>query len=203
LGALLVMIPLALPSFGQPALSAQQTITVTEPGTTQPRLVSKAWLYYDSQQRFRQDVTNFSATGAPTARTVEIIDPVAKRIFRIDPAMRTAEESYFQAPIAADLVPGERGSPFPAGSFVVRPAGELGDQVIEGRECYGTVYGQSPAFQWRITWWDKETGLPVLEIQAGQGGRVVKTTITDIQLGEPDPVLFTVPPEYSLKRMTR
>lgn len=189
------------PCLAQPPLTAVKTVTVTKPGEKEPRLLSKALLYYDSQQRFRQDETNFSATGGATETSIDIIDPVAQKLFRLSPTTKRGEERHFRAPRASDLPPGELGSPAPAGSFVVRPAGELGDQRVEGRECYGTVYGESPLFQWSITWWDKETGLPILEIVARKDGSVVKTTITEIKLGDPDPLLFTVPQGYAVTRM--
>jgi hypothetical protein len=79
---------------------------------------------------------------------------------------------------------------------VVNPSGELGDQVVEGRQCYGTVYGESPVVNWQIVWWDKETGLPILRIQARKNGKILKTTITDIELQEPDSSLFYPPSDY-------
>lgn len=187
------------PCSGQPALTAKKTVTLTEPGAKEPKVLQRALLYYDSRQRMRQEETTFDENGRPIRTVINIFDPVAQRDYTLNPAERKGEQRYFRPPSVNDVKPGQPGSQFPAGSFVVNPSGELGDQVVEGRQCYGTVYGESPVFNWQIVWWDKETGLPILRIQARKNGKILKTTITDIELQEPDSSLFYPPSDYVVK----
>lgn len=204
LASLLIIFSLALALPGaqaqaQPALSAKLTETVAKPGA-EPRVVSTGALYYDSQRRTREETTRLDRAGRPLDTLIIIRDPVAQRFYIVDPSTRAATEKYFREPLATDALPGEPGSPHPEGSLVIRPAGELGEQVIEGRNCYGTVYGESPFFDWQVTWWDKETGLALLQIEHRKDGKIVKRTLSEITLGEPDPELFRPPEGYTISQ---
>jgi len=190
----------ALPASAQPPLKATTTVSLAGSGG-EPRVLSTSVVYYDSQSRMREEHTDFDAQGRPARTLVTISDPNAQRFYILDPSNRTAEERYFREPVATDRLPGEPGSPHPEGSFTVRPAAELGEQLIEGRPCYGTVYGESPVFDWQVTWWDRETGLALLQIERRKDSNVVKTTLSDIRLGDPDPGLFKIPSDYAVNRV--
>lgn len=198
----LVVLSGVTPCEGQPPLTARITVSLAQAGG-EPKVLSNGFLYYDSQGRIRQELTNFDANREAGGTIVTITDPVAGRFYRLYPDERTAEVGYFRAPLPSDPLPGEPGSPFPEGSFVVRPSAELGTQLIEGRSCNGTAYGESPVFNWAVVWRDQETGLDLLRVEARKDGRLLKTLVSEIQLGEPNPNLFSLPSDYTVRQAGR
>lgn len=143
-------------------------------------------IYRDSHARVRRDTRIYVKAVATSVVLTLISDPVARVSIILNSSTKVAKKSPFPnwyAPGTAMPKP-----PAPSGLDIQ----DLGEKTVAGVVCHGygaTVGGQS------VEWWSS----PYLgmAVRSGPAGKP-SSELTDIQLGEPDPGLFVVPPDYTL-----
>lgn len=174
-------------------------------------------IYRDSQGRTRNEMEFPSPLGAnPDFKHITIFDPIQQRIITLQPREKGAIVSHFET--HASSAPA-RPSPAPNTivNRVVRQGSSssqnLGTKEIEGVLATGTRTTRTiPAGQFgndkpltvvTETWFSPDLNTIVLsETDDPRSGRNVMRLI-NIQRVEPDPALFEVPPDYTVKDQNR
>lgn len=189
-------------------------------GTRFDRKMERSKTYRDSQGRTRVEhylATGLSNADPPTLGSVMIQDPVAGASYFLDPRNHTVRELPFHVPrtddadrnnvVTARLQPRMAdGSERPKPKITVE---DLGTQVIDGLTVEGkrttmtlpaNAQGNDKPFD-IVTerWVSQELKIYILikNSDPRSGEHTTKTTITD--RAEPDPSLFQVPPDYTIK----
>ncbi len=143
-------------------------------------------IYRDSHARVRRDTRIYVGAVATTVVLTLISDPVARVTIILNPSTKVAKKAprpSWGAPPAMVTEPS-----IPSGWDIQ----DLGEKTVAGVVCHG--YGATVGGQ-LVEWWSS----PYLgmTVRSGPAGKP-SSELTDIQLGEPDPGLFVVPPDYSL-----
>ncbi len=205
--------------------SGVETSTTTQTladGTTITRTNTRN-VSRDSQGRVRIETTHTrpGATTAQARTTVEIYDPVAGTVSRLDPQRQIAATESFRVPPSDSAnargprARGGAGGPRPNG----RPApadapqitrSDLGTQMIGGVSATGTrtthtlaagVDGNSKAItSTREVWFSAELGIPVSETSSDPRFGNTTRTMTNLTRSEPDAALFQVPSGYTVAK---
>jgi len=180
----------------------------------------------DSQGRTRRDMTlpaigPFAASGETPPHMVEINDAVAGVHYILDPSRKIAHkmERRGHGKHANITTSGPGADDQSAGvAIVVQPGPNdknevtttsLGTQTINGVEAQGTRYTRTiPAGQIGnskpITivterWYSPDLQMVVMSKRTDPMNGNSVTQVTNIQRGEPDPTLFQVPSDYTVK----
>jgi hypothetical protein len=183
------------------------------------------WVARDTQGRIRTEtvVGEFKHDNGPDAgsnveaRVILICDPVAQTITHIDTATATAKivHSRYGAPSARSLksvtprsfCSSRMPSSHLASRFEVE---DLGDQTIEGVEAHGeriklpmigaAAGEESPNGGSTSERWCSDSLSALVLTITGNTRTGVKSTIAmqKIERTEPDPVLFQIPPDYTV-----
>ncbi len=163
-------------------------------------------VYRDGEGRTREEFTMAGASGQRTS--IVIMDPVAGRITRLDPAQKIATVQNLPVPGAthAGMRPHhEMADPDHVGQNSVI---DLGSRTIAGINATGKrttrtipVDGATgPQTITRETWYspDLKMDLSNTETDPLRGSRTM--TVTSLTRSEPDPALFQVPAGYTTQQ---
>jgi hypothetical protein len=165
----------------------------------------------DSQGRTRTE-RSFGAIGALSpargaARTVVIYDPVAGLSYALDPNSHTARSMPIPAGRPADGP--ANGNARPPRRLTSAKTDDLGTQVIQGVSAQGkritrTISAGEQGNEKEIdivteTWYSPD--LQVIVMSKSSDPRFGESTyqLNGISRAEPDPALFTVPSDYTVK----
>jgi hypothetical protein len=204
------------PYSGTEVTTTNQTLA---DGTTITRSNSRT-ISRDSQGRVRVETTHTPPGGTTAnARTsVEIYDPVAGTVSRLDPQRQTAETNAVRQP-PAGATPNARGprgggnggnarANSAAAPQVARA--ELGTQMIGGVSATGTrttrtinagTEGNSKAISsTHERWFSAELSIAVSETDSDPRFGTTTRTMTNLTRSEPDPSLFQVPSSYAVTK---
>ncbi len=188
-------------------------------GTTITRSNSRT-ISRDSQGRVRTETTR-TPPGEATANartSVEIFDPVAGTVSRLDTQRQTAETNTVRQP-PAGATPGVRGPRGGGNGGNARPRAanaaavartDLGTQMIGSVSATGTrttrtinagAEGNSKAISsTREVWMSAELGIAVSETDSDPRFGTTTRTMTNLTRSEPDAALFQVPSGYAVTK---
>lgn len=165
-------------------------------------------IFRDSEGRTRNE--NEFDLGGVKRTNVTIFDPVAQLHIILDPQNKTATLNHFRSPASA--VAGH-AMPHPAAAGAgTRPTStseDLGSKEIEGIIAFGTrrveilgagsVGNEKPLTVVREWWVSRELSITLLSSTDDPRSGQNTTRMINIQRGEPDPQLFQVPTDYTVK----
>ncbi len=182
------------------------------PDGTQVPAVTRGKMFRDSEGRTRSETEILSAAAAEPRHFVTIVDPVRQVSIVLDQQNKTATITNLPAPpitaqpvkleqrIAADRVS--------AKALAMPGAEDLGDSVIESFSVTGTrrtqvleaaQNGEEAPRAVVESWFSPQLKI---ELETRIAGPRVGETITRLQniiAGEPDPMLFEAPADYTVK----
>ncbi len=185
-----------------------------------PMLVAR-----DGQGRIRMEMTGGKfkveeGEGAGTEAVqhmVTICDPVSQKLVRLDTLRKTATIMPRIPESPRSGAPPQVGTPIqraycrtyaPIASVGTLQSADLGHQSIEGWDTQGVRTTRpmravinaegTPETATTETWCSEELGVMLLRVTQVTGPFATKTEmkLTKIALGEPDPELFQIPPDY-------
>lgn len=167
----------------------------------------------DSEGRTRRDITlpaigPWAASGSAAPHVVAIKDPVAGVRYILEPEKKIARKMH--APIRVNAT-GKSGpwAKFAANEKSETTTASLGTQTIEGISAEGTRYtrtipagaigNEKPIEIVTERWYspDLQTVVMTKRSDPRMGDGIFQ--LTNIQRQEPDPALFQVPPDYTVK----
>jgi hypothetical protein len=176
-------------------------------------------IYRDSKGRTRLewDMTPLEEEPKPGWFMIDIYDPTTRTSIRLQPSIKTASEAHWPAP---DEKPEHvcKGSDLPQmdpkdlAQIAIPDVSqkELAHDVVDGmavrhgRESLKyppDSSGKSSAFgQVTDYWFSQKLQAYVLVKRSGPGKSQHTITLSDISRSEPDPSLFTVPPNYQVSK---
>lgn len=174
--------------------------------------VMRQKVYWDSEGRYRQEIMPpDDQADAGVRYQVMIRDPVARVTIHLDMQSKTANVSH-------DLTPEEFAQkmaeqPARKARPVTTTTEELGTQVIEGYVVKGVkitrtvaagVEGNDqPIVSTSETWHSADIEEILLNKTDDPRMGQMTRTLTNIQRGEPDPALFQVPGEFTVREVPR
>jgi hypothetical protein len=176
------------------------TRTQTLADGTHVQTKSKTLVYRDSLGRVRFD--NYApAQQAPSF--IQLFDPVEAVQYFIQPQYAVASRSKWNGPPPSRSV-GSASPPAP------KPTVEnLGSQQLEGLMATGTrITTTTPAgaegndralTTVRETWYSSDVGITLLEKTSDPQNGDSERRVTELEQTEPDPTLFQVPANYTIK----
>jgi hypothetical protein len=196
-------------------IEAENTGTDSHGKTVITRFRSK--IYRDSKGRTRLewDMTPLGEAPKPGWFMIDIYDPTTRTSIQLQPSIRTAWKGHFPAP---NEKPQQvcKDSDFPKidpkdlAQLAIPQVSqkELAHDVVDGmavrhgRESLKyppNSSGESSAYA-RVTdyWFSQELQIFVLVKRSGPGKSQHTVKLSDISRGEPDPSLFTIPPDYQV-----
>jgi hypothetical protein len=139
-----------------------------------------------------------------------ISDPVQQVMIILDPQAKTATVHHFRLPMTRPRLTPRQVTGAPAEPGLRQPLFEpLGTKEIEGFTVSGTrssntieagrIGNEKPITSVHENWFSEELKVDLLttrdDPQSGQSTR----RLTNIHTGEPDPLLFQVPADYTVK----
>jgi hypothetical protein len=154
----------------------------------------------DGQGRVFQERRMIAPEGSPRESQLtqtEIADPIARVLAVCDPNRHVCELRIYRASVAATLPPA--GPSSDGASSLTRE--DLGTQTVSGFEMIGTrevltlaMNTDRPLSVTKEFWYSPQLGLNISTRRWDPRIRRVEVfTVTDINLSEPDPGLFTLP----------
>ena len=201
-----------MPYSAETEAEGQQTGT---DGTRFDRKMTRTKTYRDSQGRTRMEhymPTGLSNSDKPTLLNVTIEDPVAGKMYFLNPREHTAREKALHVPHAEENGGATRiqtrtmmRTDQPQPKITVE---DLGTQVIDGLVVEGkkttmtipaNAQGNDKPFDIVTERWfskELETYILIKNSDPRSGEHTIKTTITS--RAEPDPALFQVPADYTI-----
>ncbi len=163
--------------------------------------------FRDGEGRTRNE--NEFETNGIKLTYVNIVDPVQRIEVYINPQTKTATVNHVKisSPLPADRVPAPATMPAKPSSTVTSE--ELGSREIEGILTFGTRHrqtfepgsvGNERAFSVvSEIWRSRDLNIAVLNTKDDPRSGHETMRLTNIQTVEPDPLLFQVPPDYTVK----
>ena len=182
--------------------------TLTQADGTPVTQKAHGKMFRDSAGRTRSETElQSSVAGAAGRRIVTIVDPVQGTSMVLDVAAKSATVFHLPAASADRVNLAAAAHASRAGIKQLTPPGsaDLGGMMMEGFAVIGTrragasEAAKAPA-QNIVTesWFSKELKVDLLVSRQGQSvGRT--TRLTNITPGEPDPTVFQVPADYSVR----
>jgi hypothetical protein len=181
---------LILPKPGVP-LSLEVVESEVLAGAPQPPLIRK--ICRDMAGR-----TRLEPFSAPSSNSVQLLDPVKGMLLILERSSKVAHRMWFPKAERG----GERGASF---SGLIPSSGQtekLGTQIIDGIEYEGvrvTISKDVPSEAETIErWFSNELGLIGLTSDSGPDWERT-ARVQKVERAEPDPMLFEVPPEYTIR----
>ena len=169
-------------------------------------------MFRDSAGRTRSETELQSSAAGVARRLVTIIDPVEGTSMVLDVAAKSATVFHLPAASAINANKMRLAATMQAGRASVRqlsPPGseDLGGMMLEGFAVTGTRRaGASEAAKISTqkvmteSWFSKELKIDFLVTRQGLPQSVRRTTrLTNITPGEPDPTVFQVPADYTVR----
>jgi hypothetical protein len=172
-------------------------------------------VYRDSQGRVRRETTRTGPDGQTETR-VTISDPVAGAVHELDAKNKTAFTRQARFPSQPQSANPGRAQTMGAGR---RPGGQtetnvkretLAAQSMHGMLASGTrvthtipagAIGNSQAIETvRETWMSDDLKVPLMTRTSDPRMGTVVTELTNINRSQPDPSLFQVPSDYTVKK---
>lgn len=202
IGEPVILLP---PVLGAP-FSADIVKEQLRPGTDETGQVFHGKLYRDSAGRARCEIED--ATG--NIRVIEIVDPVAKLYIRLLTRDKLARVTHQPA----------NPPPTPASTpAVTRQIGfapheeDLGSRTIEGLVATGKRFtktqeardaeqaaGRVTSIEMSENWFSNDLQIKLLEVIDFGGAKVVHRAL-NVQPGNPDPGVFQIPEDYTVKNI--
>ncbi len=176
--------------------------------------VAHGKMFRDSEGRTRSEAEFWPGAATRPHRLVTIVDPVRQVSIVLDQQSKTATVAHLPAPpIAAQQVKFDQQAQenrVSATALAIAEPEELGTSIIEGFNVTGARRtqpsaatadgGQTPSAVVE-SWFSPELKI---ELQARIAGPRLGETITKLQniiAGEPDPALFEVPEDYTVRHL--
>ena len=185
---------------------------------TQKTQVSK--VFRDSQGRSRRELHLFRGMNVDDVMIVQIVDPVSGFSYILDPynhvAHRFAPPEEAKGPTRSDqnvrVAPSTTVQPLaPSQSRTDRPeisTESLGSQIIEGVNAeghkttttfpIGTMGNDRPLVRVMESWFSPELRITVLTKNSDPRMGESVMQLRNIERSEPDPAMFSVPPDYQV-----
>lgn len=207
------------------AIATQEQTRDFTDGNHTVRTVRVTHLYRDSAGRTRVERELLRQTAGPKeelqSAAIQIYDPTLGERYILIPKTKTAlvlkvaaaskfaQPPFSPAPITArwgglTIGPKEQGWSQPE---------SLGEQVMEGVRVIGTrqtftlaagaVGNEKPIGMTIEQWYSPDLGLIISKTNQGTAGGSATSRITELVQGEPDPSLFTVPADYTIRSQPR
>lgn len=167
--------------------------------------------FRDSEGRTRNETETALPDGSKRVQ-VTIIDPVQQAFIFLDPQTNTATVSHFKQPTPVDHVVAnlQNAAPVaPVGPQTPPKREAIGTKEIEGFTVSGTrmtmttdagrIGNEKPIVSVHETWFSEDLKMALLttrdDPQSGQDMR----RVTNIRTGDPDPLLFQIPADYTVR----
>jgi hypothetical protein len=172
--------------------------------------VMREKIYWDSEGRYRQEIMPpDDQADAGVRHQVMIRDPVARVNIHLDMQSKTADVRHYLTPEQfAQTIPQQPARKAPPFTSTKE---ELGTQVIEGYVVKGvkitrtlpagTEGNDQPIVTTIESWQSADLGETLLNKADDPRMGQMTRTLTNIQRGEPDPALFQVPAEFTVREM--
>lgn len=167
-------------------------------------------MFRDSEGRTRTENEIQIPTSQPHEHVL-IFDPVEKVFISLDARHKTATVNHFQRTTQAPEVP-RQAAPVTAPLAPKRPdfkSESLGVRQIEGFNANGTrrtwtvaageTGNEKPLVTVTEIWTSTELHVTLLSTRDDPLNGQTTRKLVNIQTGEPDPLLFQVPPDYTVK----
>lgn len=173
----------------------------------------------DSQGRTRDEIVLDAGNNGGTRKIsildpfqVTIYDPVQKVLIRLDPNNKIASVRHLQntrnvPPVQRPPAAAQQQASIDSGRDI--NAEQLGTKDIEGFTVRGsrttitiaaeTIGNERPLVSTSEFWFSQELKIPLLMINTDPQYGTVTRRYKNIQRVEPDPTLFQVPPDYTVK----
>lgn len=167
-------------------------------------------MFRDSQGRTRNE-SEFLLPLGQSLQHIFIFDPVEKLSVILDPEHKTATVNHFQsAPPMPEVRSQTTPPPQPAKHTMPELKSEsLGSMQMEGFNVTGSRHtrtvaagvmgNEKPLVTISETWVSKELGTTLSTTTDDPLSGKTTQKLVNIQTGEPDPQLFQVPPDYTVK----
>ena len=199
---------------GNVPFSAQEWTTTTSirPDGTTVKIARRADMARNSAGSTRHEIrtlTNSSPTGQPTGSvSVNIHDVPNHRTIVLHPSTNTAAVTTLKPSSKTQFLP----VAVPFGASISAPAQDLGQRTIGGYIVTGyrltlllpagTRSPTQEVSQTKDTWYSPDLQTVLLAETSDSLGNTASTVLTQIELGEPDASLFTIPATYATTTST-
>lgn len=170
-------------------------------------------IFRDSEGRTRDESEFELGGGGEKQVRVLIFDPVQQVFISLSPQTKSATVQHLRPPVPArpegvTSKPPAQAQAVPQQHTSVKTE-QLGTKEIEGFTVTGkrtsitteagTIGNEKPLVRVTESWMSRDLGRPLLTITDDpQSGQRI-TRLTNIQTGDPDPLLFQVPSDYTVK----
>jgi hypothetical protein len=182
-------------------------------------------VFRDSQGRVRTETAFASLTGAADkSQHITIQDPLSHLVIHLDPKTRTATIRHLNPTLAETKEPGKPGAMVlvapqqqassigiplqhsdPAKRPLVRTEA-LGTKSLEGVVVTGTRTartiengGNQPIISITEAWFSRDLQMVILSVTDDGQSAHSMMKLVDIRRGDPSPLMFQVPPDYTVK----
>jgi len=171
-------------------------------------------VYRDSQGRVRRETTR-TGPGGQTQTRVTISDPVAGVVHELDVKNKTAFTRPARFPNASPTAGAGRPRPQGAGRGPAQtdanakretlPAQSMHGMMASGTRVTRTIpagtIGNSQAIETvRETWMADDLRVPLMTKMSDPRTGTTVTELTNINRSQPDPALFQIPADYTVKK---
>jgi hypothetical protein len=170
-------------------------------------------VYRDSEGRTRRELTigaigPLAGQGTPQ-KMIFITDPVSGTNHVLNPDTLVARQMPFRGRGQSEFPPWRAGNARQKRANPEIQTESLGTQVIEGLPAQGTrttrtipagrIGNQQPIMAVTERWYSPELQIDLMRKQTNPRFGQTTLQLTNIVRAEPDPALFQVPPNYTLK----
>lgn len=168
-------------------------------------------VWRDSQGRVRHEVTLSAVNGRPAHTFVEIFDPVAGNIVRLDSTRQTAMVSTIRTPNGQSSAGMHAEANKRFGGESAATSEDLGPATISGRPTTatritrtipaGAIGNQQAIAVTRTVYMSPDLKVPLQIVSEDPRFGTSTMTLTNIVQAEPEAALFQIPSGYAVKTM--
>jgi hypothetical protein len=175
-------------------------------------------IFRDSEGRTRTEIElGIVAMGSKGLVFINIFDPVERKAITLNPEQKTATVVHFEVPTGpmpryggnAQPARGGEGAAAAAARQMQSSQEDLGTMEIEGFLAHGTRFvstipagtigNDKPMTNSHERWFSEDLKTDLLmKTESPQSGKHVHKLV-NIRSGDPDPLLFQVPPDYTVE----